>query len=195
MTADRSVDDLLAACQRGDGQAWTEFVRRYSKLVYSVANRYRLPGAEAEDVHQAVFLAAVRHLDQVREAEKVVPWLVTTAHRECWRLARRKNLAVDLAADFADIDEPSSDRLAEQEALQALREVYPSLPERCQTLLRVLFSAGSRPDYEAISQSLGLAVGSIGPTRMRCLQKLAELMARKGYSVDLPEGGGAPSEP
>ncbi len=179
-----SIDtrDLLEACQRGEADAWDRFVRKYSRLVYSVANRYRFCDADADDVHQAVFLVAVKHLEQLRQADRVVAWLVTTAHREAWRVGRKLNRELDLTGDFADVDEPRADALAHQEELQAVREELANLSPKCQEVLRQLFLSGDRPDYGRLSSQLGMAIGSIGPTRMRCLEKLAALLRARGIT-------------
>ncbi|MDA0803480.1 MAG: sigma-70 family RNA polymerase sigma factor [Planctomycetota bacterium] len=173
---------LLLACQRGEPNAWDRFVRQYSKLVYSVANRYRLPEADIEDIHQSVFLAAIKHLEQLRQSDRVVAWLVTTTHRECWRVGRREQRTLDLEGDFADVDEPVSSVIADQEERQLVREEFTSLSQRCQQLLTRLFEpgAGNRPDYQRLATQLNMAIGSIGPTRARCLGKLAELLRARG---------------
>ena len=138
---------------------------------------------------QAVLLSALRHLDELRDAERITSWLLTSAHRESWRVARARNRPVDLVGDFASVAEPSPSRAADLEAMHAVREALDRLGDPCRGLLTALFREES-PSYPRISAELGMPVGSIGPTRARCLGKLRELLARAGFTPD----AGAPDE-
>jgi RNA polymerase sigma factor (sigma-70 family) len=175
--------DIVERCRRGDARAWDEFVDRYQRLVWSVARSCRLPAEDCDDVTQTVLLSALRHLEELRDPERVTSWLLTSAHRESWRVARARSRPVDLVGDFASLAEPSPERAADLESMHAVREALERLGEPCRSLLTALFREDS-PSYPRISAELGMPVGSIGPTRARCLGKLRELLAKAGFGTD-----------
>ncbi len=183
--------ELVERCRRGDPRAWDEFVDRYHRLVWSVARSCRLPHEDCDDVTQAVLLSALRHLDELRDADRVTSWLLTSAHRESWRVARARNRPVDLVGDFASVAEPDPARAADLEAMHAAREALDRLGEPCRGLLTALFREES-PSYPRISAELGMPVGSIGPTRARCLGKLRDLLAKAGFAPDEGPTGESP---
>ena len=166
---------LVEACLVGDARAWDAFVDRFHRLVWSVPRSYRLCDADCDDVVQAVFLAALTHLEQLRAAERVSSWLVTCAHRESWRVGRARERPLDLAGDFASVADPAPERAQELEARQAVREGLERLGGRCRDLLTALFAVAD-PHYPTIAAQVGIPVGSIGPTRARCLEKLRALL-------------------
>lgn len=180
------VDVLVAAAARGDESAWSELVRRYTPLVFSVINGYRLSRADAADANQTVWLRLVEQLDRIRDPRALPVWLATTARNECHRLlrigrrtrpfdpqettldgARMVAFDPDAGADQANVDQ----RLLRTERQQMLREGFAQLPARCRRLLGMLVTEPP-PSYEELSQLLGVPIGSIGPTRSRCLHKL-----------------------
>ena len=171
----RSAEDIVDRCLRGDARAWDEFVDRYQRLVWSVARSYRLPAEDCDDVTQGVLVAALRHLADLRDPAKAAAWLVTSAHRESWRVARARKRNVDLLGDFASVSEPDPKRAADLEALHSMRAALDALGDPCLALLVALF-AENDPHYPDIARRLGMPVGSIGPTRARCLGKLRAKM-------------------
>ncbi|MDA1008352.1 MAG: sigma-70 family RNA polymerase sigma factor [Planctomycetota bacterium] len=179
--------EILDACLKGEAGGWDRFVRQYTRLVYSVAIRYRLPAEDADDVHQAVFLAAVSHLKELREVSRVAAWLITTTHRECWRIGRKRQRNLSVTEDFADLDEPSQSTAETAERLQAMREEMSFLSEKCRELIHALYSDGAGPSYRNIAARLGITVGSIGPSRMRCLSQLTEALRARGFEAPSDE--------
>jgi RNA polymerase sigma factor (sigma-70 family) len=177
--------DLLDAAAGGDGVAWEAIVDRFSGLVWATARAHRLSQADAADVAQTTWLRLVEHLDSIREPEALGGWLATTARREALRLIRSG--ARERATDEPDVfDEPSADaidlRLLNRERDGALWRGFARLSDRCKELLRLLVS-DDEPSYGEISAALGLPIGSIGPARMRCLERLrrtAELIELEG---------------
>jgi len=168
-----SAADLLAGARAGDAAAWDRLVERYSGLIWAIARAHRLDAATASDVSQVTWLRLVEHLDTVREPERLGAWLATTARRECLRAIRagRRDVLVDDDAVF----ERDQSRLAgPEEAVlgserdAALRRALESLPDRCHRLLRLLLAVPA-PSYDEVSAALEMPVGSIGPTRARCL--------------------------
>ena len=165
--------DLVRAAAGGDQAAWDGLVARFGRLVWSIARAYRLSSADAEEVSQTTWLRLVEHLDRIREPDHVGSWLASTARRECLRVLRAG--ARELPSDDelpASGDTPGSDdRLLREERDSALWRAFERLSARCQALLRVLM-ADPPPAYEEVSAALGMPIGSIGPTRARCLERL-----------------------
>jgi RNA polymerase sigma factor (sigma-70 family) len=193
VTLDRKVDPSparhLAACRRGDRGAWDAMVDQYGRLVYSIPRRYGLSEADADDVFQGVFLQLFRRLDAIRDPDRLSSWLITTAHRECWRVGKRSaNVSahgVDLEERIPDLAAPAAEDAEAWEQQHLVREALEQLGGRCQALLSALFTSGTTPNYEAIAQQLGMRVGSIGPTRARCFRKLEKILLELG--VDVPD--------
>lgn len=173
------VEGLVRAAAAGDQLAFDELVARFSGLVWSVIRAHRLPEADAQDVFQTTWLRFVEHLGRLREPRAIGGWLATTARHESLRLLRhadRVRPTTDDRLDGPDGDARDLDAgvlRGEEEA--RLWRAFLGLDQRCQTLLRVLM-ADPPPSYEEVSAALDLPVGSIGPTRGRCLARLRELL-------------------
>jgi RNA polymerase sigma factor (sigma-70 family) len=186
---DRTTADLVRDAAAGDQSAWDEIVERYSGLVWAVARGHRIGHADASDVFQTTWLRLVEHLDQVREPDHLGGWLSQTARRECLRLLRLRGRELpdeDVAlgrdpGDHADHGEPSAPgpeaALLAREERAAVVAAFAGLSGRCQALLRLL-TADPAPSYSEVSATLDMPVGSIGPTRGRCLEQLRRLLDR-----------------
>ena len=177
MRDDLAVTDLVTRAQHGDQQAWDALVDRYAPLIWSICRRYRLGGADAQDAAQAVWLRLVDQLDKIRDPAAIAGWLATTTRRECCRVLRaaRRPQAAWSGLDAETIPDDQAPT-AEQELLAAerhvaLREALTQLTPREQQLIAIL-TADPPVSYAEISARLGIPVGSIGPTRGRCLAKL-----------------------
>lgn len=174
--AGTSDADLVASASTGDQSAWDALVGRYGSRVWAVARAHRLSTADAEDVFQVTFLRLVTHIGTIRDPSRVGAWLATTARHECLRILRRTGRSVpagdDPVLDAADPLLPPIDRkLLADERQVALWEALSRLSASCQRLLRVLM-ADPEPTYEEVSRALDMPIGSIGPTRGRCLKQL-----------------------
>jgi RNA polymerase sigma factor (sigma-70 family) len=167
--------DLMASVRAGDQAAWTTLTDRYTGLLWSVARGMRLGHADAADAVQTTWLRLVERLDTVREPDKVGSWLVTTMRRECLTLLRRGARVQpgppEAWENLPDAGDPLGEALLREERDAALWTAFSRLPARCQTLLRVLM-ADPPPAYTDVSVALDIPVGSIGPTRQRCLGHL-----------------------
>lgn len=160
----------------GNEQAWNELVDRYKRLVYSIPRGYRLADDVCDDVFQTTFLLLLKELPRVRDPSALTKWLMTTAHRECWRAARKARAGVPAGLQSTEPTEPPEDALLRWERQHRLHAALESMGGRCEALLRAMFLDPARPSYTEIADRLGLALGSIGPVRARCLEKLVKLL-------------------
>jgi RNA polymerase sigma factor (sigma-70 family) len=171
---------LVRACRKGDQAAWETLVRRYQRLVHTIPLRAGLDEQGAADVLQDVFAALVQRLDTIEEPDRVGAWIVTTAKRMTWRAIRQRRdlrtseTALELEAEEVPDVEPLPEHvLARLEEQHEVRTALDALDERCRRLLTMLFYARAEtPPYSAIAHELGIAEGSIGPIRARCLERL-----------------------
>jgi RNA polymerase sigma factor (sigma-70 family) len=197
---DGRTDDiavLVESAANGDKAAWTTLVTRFSGLVWSVARGHGLGSADAEEVFQTTWLLLTEHLGRIKEPGRVGAWLAATARHEAIRLLRVR-ARTTLTTDFDVLDQardasPEQALLdLEEHAVQArrLREVWLAfgrLPGQCQRLLRLLI-ASPPLSYAEVAATLGIAVGSIGPTRARCLQRLRLSLAGSGIAGGAADG-------
>ena len=167
----------------GDGAGLEDLVRLLSPVLWQVVRATGLDRDRAEDVVQTTWIALVDHAESISSPQAVAAWLCTSARREAWRAgrnARRERPVEDavLAHGLPQEDSPEHQVvLDDQTAL--VRDCLRKLPERCQKLLRIV-AAGPRPNYHEVASALGMPVGSIGPTRGRCLDKLRHELAEMG---------------
>lgn len=175
MRDDPSVVALVLHAAEGDQHAWDEIVERYAPLVYAICRRYRLGSHDIEDVGQTVWLLLVEHLGKLREPAALPGWLATTTARECVRVvkaASRSEWRSEQDDSLRFVDHGAIDEeilMAERNA--ALHTLFGELPARCQQLLAMLISDPPH-SYAMIHETLGIPIGSIGPQRARCLERL-----------------------
>ncbi len=169
---------LVEACRRGDGQAWDELVGRYERLVFSVPLNFGLNRQDAADITQHTFIVLMENLHTIQEDGNLAAWLGTVARRHTWRLherhQRQAEEAEESAVSLPDMD--ADERRERWERLQWLHDGLSRLDEKCHKLLLVLYFETEEPVYSQVAAQLGMAVGSIGPTRARCLQKLKDFL-------------------
>jgi RNA polymerase sigma factor (sigma-70 family) len=190
----RETAELLVAARAGDSDAWDELVERYARLVWAVARGFALSMADAADVSQTTWLRLVEHLDELREPEHVGGWLATTARRECLRILRRNGrevVGLDAGIEI-EAGEPTPEAVVlDTERDRILWLSLGEISQRCQVLLRALATVPP-PSYQDISAALGMPVGSIGPTRARCLDHLKRRVeVHSGRETEQQTGGGA----
>jgi RNA polymerase sigma factor (sigma-70 family) len=182
---DPTVVALVTRAAAGDPAAWEEIVERYGPLVWSICTRFQLSSHDREDVAQNVWLLLVEQLGKLREPAALPGWLATTTQRECLRVvtaarkSERLGTGLDDALQFVDntiIDEEIL--MAERNA--ALRAAFAELPPKCQRLLAMLAS-DPPSSYAEISATLQVPMGSIGPQRARCLERLRKSSALAGF--------------
>lgn len=183
--ADHESGRLVSAAALGDEAAWNALVDRFGRLVWAVARAHRLDAGDAEDVVQTTWLRLVEHLGRLRDPERVGAWLAATARHESLRLLRRSGRHVRLEedVDWDSGDPPVDAALLGRERDAALWAAFARLGDACRRLLRLLV-ADPEPSYEEVSAALGMPIGSIGPTRRRCLENLRRSPALVGISED-----------
>lgn len=177
---DATTGLLVAAAAAGDQLAWDELVARYGGMLWGIARSFRLDAADAADAVQTTWLRLVEHLDSIDDAERLPGWLATTVRRECLRLLRTggrerpggEGWSDDLVADT----EPLDASMLADERDAALWRALGALTQRCQQLLRVLM-ATPPPSYSMVADALDMPIGSIGPSRGRCLDQLRRIAA------------------
>jgi RNA polymerase sigma factor (sigma-70 family) len=181
------VGALVRAAAGGDAWAWKSIVERFGGLVWSVARAHGLAHADAQEVFQTTWLRLTEHIGRISEPDRVGGWLATTARHESLRLLRLGSRVAptgdpDVLDAGVPVDSPEATVIAAEDAsLQAERArvvwaAFAELSGRCRELLRVLV-ASPPPSYAEVAAALGMPIGSIGPTRARCLQQLRLLVA------------------
>jgi RNA polymerase sigma factor (sigma-70 family) len=178
------VAGLVRRAAAGDHQAWECLVDQFSRLIWSITVEFKLVESDAADVVQTTWLRLLEHIDRIQYPDRVGSWLAATARNECLRsLAARKRVVlghddVDLGTVAAAATAPTpevDERLLADERDQVVRDAMSRLPGRWQRLLEMLMADPPVP-YTEISDQLGLPIGSIGPTRGRCLARLRVLL-------------------
>jgi RNA polymerase sigma factor (sigma-70 family) len=173
--------ELVRAASAGDQRAWEGLIGRFGGLVWSVARAHGLSRADAADVSQTAWLRLVEHLDRLRDPERVGTWLASTTRHEALRTLRRARRQLPVGDDAEldrsgpPVDSPEARTLAAERS-DILWRAFAALPPRCQTLLRVLMT-DPPPSYQQVAVAMDMPIGSIGPTRARCLDRLRQLAA------------------
>lgn len=179
---------LLQRCRTGDHTAWEHLIQRYSRLIYAIPRRAGMDHDLANDIFQQVCTKLYQNLDKIEQPDRLQAWIVTTARRETWRYQRKQGRYQPLHDETSDesaIVDTTQGGLPDEtvialEQQHLIRSTLNQLDERCQNLISMLFYRTSPPAYAEIAQALGISEGSIGPTRARCLQKLAKLLEPYG---------------
>ncbi len=172
---------------RGHQGAWRDLYRRYNPLVVSVATRFRLPLASVEDISQSVWSLLVTHLGQIREPRALPAWIVTTTRNEAYRLLRKdarcspSDPFTDPRLEGIDDAEPGAN-LYRAELRRELDALIDELSTGHRELMRMLMS-DPQPSYAEISRRLSIPMGSIGPTRSRCLARMRANSRRHGVPL------------
>lgn len=172
----KSDQSLLQSCRRGDARAWRELLDRYGRLVYSIPINFGLTATDADDVAQATFSALIQSLHVIEDEERLGAWLGTVARRQTWRLAERRKRETPKEHDQLDGLSTDDDARAKVERLEWVHQGLVRLDERCKSLLTALYFDEGERSYVEVADRFSMPVGSIGPTRARCLSKLREIL-------------------
>ena len=182
----RSDHELVAACLAGDQSAWVDLVSRYQRLIFSIPLRHGMGRDEAADVFQAVCLDLVNELPRLRDPQALPAWLArTTVHKVGKQRRRNARFVPDedgrfAAAVTAPLEDMPDATLRQLQQEQALRSAINGLPDRCRQMVRMLFLESPPRAYRDVARELGVATGSIGFMRSRCLDKLRAAVKKAG---------------
>ena len=186
--SDTDTDEaLLAACLRGQQDAWDQLIDRYAALIWSIPLKFGLHEADAADVFQAVCMTLLERLGSIRAPQGLAAWIMTTTRRECLALIRkqRRRLSetpLDPSTEPPDPEPPPDEELAALERQHVLQTAVAQLPSPCRELIQALFSdSAERQSYAQLARRLKLSPNSLGPTRARCLERLRRLLDASGY--------------
>ncbi len=175
--------DLIQACRQGDELAWQQVVNRYKRLVFSIPLTYGLNQNDAADIVQLTFMMLMQGLDGLHQDSHLGGWLATVARRNTWHVIQRRGREnLDTAPFTEDTvlhDQAATDEKERWEANTWLYDGLTQLDETCRALLIALYLDPNQPSYSDVASRLGLAVGSIGPMRARCLHRLRDIMRER----------------
>ena len=177
--------DLIRACRAGDARAWERLLDKYERLIFSISLHYGLTTEDAADVTQITFTILLQNLNTLSDEVRLAPWLATVARRHTWRLlARNRREAVNPDEDLAGNEAWGgiADDQERWELIQWLNHGLSLLDERCRRLLLALYFDAEQPSYAQVADQLKLPIGSIGPTRARCLEHMKQYL----QAVDTP---------
>jgi len=186
MPADTWTEDrLVRECLKGSDEAWSALVERYKNLVYSIPLKHGITGDDASDIFQSVFFELLSHLGTIRNPKALPMWLIQTASHKCLHFRKQQGRFSPMIDDADEMEDPATgsmleETLAEWERERMVERALTELPERCRTLVEMLFYEIPPRPYEQVAQDLGLALGSIGFIRGRCLDKMRKSLTKAG---------------
>lgn len=180
-----SHGEVLSLAAYGERAAWDALVDRFGAMVWSVARGFRLDDATAKDVSQTVWLKLIENIDTIKDPERLPGWLATTCRREALRVARARDRAIPTDFEY-DVEDPGpalDEILIDDEENRLIVKAFNTLDNVCKQLLR-LMTIEPALSYEEISEATGRPIGSLGPTRARCLEKLKSAIARIKHDTE-----------
>src|SRR5580704_330048 len=185
--APRTSDEkLIKACLKGDAEAWATLIDKYKNLIYSIPVKFGMY-QDAADIFQAVCVDLMSELPNLREHRALPKWLIRTCYHRCLQQRRIAGRHVELEpehaekpADNAELALPEQ-MLVQLEQEQLLRDIVAEMPERCERMIQMLFFETPARPYDEVAKELGLATGSIGFIRGRCLAQLKKQLEKKGF--------------
>jgi len=180
-----SDEQLVKDCLAGNEDAWSLLIEKYKALIYSIPVKYRLPAHEAAEVFQSTCVELLHRLPELREPRALPKWLMQVAHHQCYRWKQQQQRLLSRDAD-PDLPVPETPALAETllqqtQEEQMLREAMATLSPQCRRLVELLFFETPARPYTEIAAELGLAVGSIGFTRQKCMERLRKRLEELGF--------------
>jgi RNA polymerase sigma factor (sigma-70 family) len=176
---------LVKECLAGNEEAWSLLIDKYKALIYSIPVKYGLPPQEAADVFQSTCMELLERLPELREPRALPKWLMQVAHHQCYRVKRQQQRLVsrDAEPDLPDPETPAiADSLVQQtQEEQLLREAMSHLTPQCRRLVELLFFETPPRSYNEVAAELDLALGSIGFTRKKCMERLRRTLDELGF--------------
>lgn len=176
---------LVRQCLSGKEEAWSSLIEKYKALIYSIPVKYGLPPHEAAEVFQATCVELLTRLPELREPRALPKWLMQVAHHQCYRWKQQQQRIVSRDAD-SNLPEPMTppiaDKIVQQtQEEQILREAMTALSPQCRRLVELLFLETPPRPYTEVAAELGLALGSIGFTRQKCIERLRRHLEELGF--------------
>lgn len=177
---------LVKECLAGNEEAWSLLIDKYKALIYSIPVKYRLPPDEATEVFQATCVELLRRLPDLRQPRALPKWLIQVAHHQCYRWKRQQLRMVSRDGE-ENVPDPETPAVAETlirqtQEEQMLRDAVAALSPQCRRLVQLLFFESPPRPYNEVAVELGLAVGSIGFTRQKCMDRLKKRLDELGFS-------------
>lgn len=187
MPSPPSDGDLIRACRAGSNAGWEALIEKYGRLVQSVPLRLGLSPADAADVTQQTFIIFLEGVDHFRDEGSLPAWLTTVARRQAWRMLGKQKRQVSIDAGQEGVHENEAaralglidaDQMQRWEVTAWVDQALGQLNDKCRSLLMALYLDITQPTYEEVAQRFDMPLGSIGPTRARCLDALMKVLAR-----------------
>ena len=177
---------LVAECRKGNQDAWSALIEKYKKLIFSVPIKFGLPREDATDIFQAVCLDLLSDLPQLREPRALPKWLMQMSFHKCLRWKKQRLVLFDDPLEIEGASEATSEELPEEvmyqvQREQMLRDAVASLAPRCHRMIAMLFFESPARPYQEVANELGIATGSIGFIRGRCLRLLRQRLQKEGF--------------
>jgi RNA polymerase sigma factor (sigma-70 family) len=175
---------LVKECLAGSEDAWALLIEKYKSLIYSIPVKYGLPAQEAADVFQATCMELLARLPELREPRALPKWLMQVAHHQCYRWKQQQGRLV--SRDSEELPTPETPAIAESlvqqtQEEQMLREAMAALSPQCRRMVELLFFETPARPYAEVAAELGLALGSIGFIRQKCIQRLRRHLDELGF--------------
>ena len=187
--AHSSDEQLIGCCLKGDQEAWSALIDKYKNLIYSIPMKLGMH-QDAGDIFQSICVDLLSELPRLREHRALPKWLMQTCYHKCLRYQRAADRLVELAPEGTDsnaappagsTDDLPEHLLVQLEQEQILRDAISELPEKCERMVRLLFFEFPPRPYESVAEELGMATGSIGAIRGRCLAYLRKQLEKRGF--------------
>jgi len=183
VAGETSLTELVTKARDGDQEAWRQLVARIKNVIWKTVNGFRLGRGDAEDAFAATLFRLAEHIDTIREPERLAGWVATTARNESLAILRRNRRAIALDPTDAITSGDHESRLVDDELKQAIHQSFNQLSEGCQQLLRLL-TTDPPLAYDEIAVVLDMPMGSIGPNRQRCLERLRSARPLRAYTTE-----------
>jgi len=178
-----SDERLVRECLQGKQEAWSALIEKYKKLIYSIPVKWQLPPEDANDIFQSVCVDLYAELSRLREPRALPKWLIQTTVHKCarWRQQQSRFSDQEITDDLAPTSVNAGTIMEEVQQEQMLRDAVAAVSGRCAEMIRMLFFDSPAMSYEQIARKLGLATGSIGFIRGRCLDRLRKELLARGW--------------
>lgn len=182
-----SNERLVSECRKGNQAAWSRLIEKYKNLIFSIPIKFGLTREDAADIFQSVCLDLLSDLAQLREPRALPKWLMQMSYYKCLNWKKQRLDLFDDANEIEDRPETGTEELPEEmlyqlQREQKLRDAIAALPPRCHQMIGMLFFESPTRPYEQVAKELGIATGSIGFIRGRCLKKLRERLEKEGFN-------------